>query len=96
MPDEKRIPDEKARSILQRAAEIDRKAGDAISIDELRTAAREAGIAESSFDTALAELSDEQLRARAASTGRRRLVTALAWFGGTVLVLLALTLLARM
>jgi hypothetical protein len=49
------ISDERARQILQRAAEIDRAASEVVSLETLREAAREAGIAESSFDAALSE-----------------------------------------
>ena len=67
------VSDQKARQILQRAAEIDRAASDRVSIDTLRAAAAEAGIAEASFNAAL----DEQSTAATVAPGlltRRRVI----------------------
>ena len=62
MINERGISDEKAHAILRRAAEIDRGTAELISIETLRAAAHEAGIAETSFDAALREQSQEGTR----------------------------------
>lgn len=51
-----RITDAQAREILARAAEIDRAQSQLTTVDALRAAAREAGIADSAFDEALLEI----------------------------------------
>ena len=89
------IPDETAREILRRAAELDRRAADVVSIETLRAAAHEAGIADSSFEAALGELSQEAARDRSAHGRRRLLVGALAGTGATALLLIGLALLSR-
>jgi hypothetical protein len=90
------ISDKQARELLRRAAEIDRAAADVVTIETLRAAAQEAGIAESSFEAALGEQSQEGARDRAALSRRRRLVGALAGVGTAGLLLLGLAFLARM
>ena len=56
MTSDVRINDTQAREILARAAEIDRAQSQMTTVDSLRAAAREAGIADSAFDAALAEI----------------------------------------
>ena len=80
---------------LGRAAELDRRAADVVSIETLRAAAHEAGIADSSFEAALGELSQEAARDRSAHGRRRLLVGALAGTGATALLLIGLALLSR-
>ena len=55
------IPEDAVTAILARAAELDRTARDAVSVDVIRSAAIEAGIAPAAVDRALEEL----------ATGRR-------------------------
>jgi hypothetical protein len=90
------ISDEKARAILQRAAEIDRRAADAISIETLRAAAQEAGIAESSFTAALSEHALGEERDRTARSGRRLVVGAFAGIGAVGVLLVGWALLTRL
>ena len=70
------LSDKEARRILQRAAEIDRTAADVVSIDTLRAAAREAGIAESSFEAALREEAERSAPSPTRRFTRRRLIAA--------------------
>lgn len=96
MMEEQRVGDRKAREILERAAEIDRASTETVSVETLRAAAREAGIAESSFDAALMEQSRSTARDHAAEARRHRLMQVLAAAGGGGLLLLGLTLLSRL
>ena len=89
------ISDEQARVILERAAAIDRSAAERVSIETLRAAAREAGIAESSFDAALGECTREKARDHGGLARRRLLVGALAGAGGSALLLLGFALITR-
>jgi hypothetical protein len=97
MTNERGIPDAKAREILGRAAEIDRTASEVVSIETLRAAAHEAGIAPSSFEAALEEHSQQAVAGpRSAARPRRRLwLGALAGVGAAVLLLLVLTFVSR-
>jgi DNA-binding transcriptional ArsR family regulator len=52
------LPEETARRLLARASELEVARGAAVSVGELREAARAAGIAPSAFEQALAELRD--------------------------------------
>jgi hypothetical protein len=81
-----RITDTQAREILARAAEIDRAQSQLTTVDALRAAAREAGIADSAFDEALQEIQrvDQQPAAVAPAPRRQRRL---------VVMLLALALL---
>lgn len=86
------LPDQLALRVLTRASEIDAARNAQQTITELRTAALGAGISGRAFDTALAEL-QEQERVRAATIHqprsiRRRWVSAL----GLVLALATGTL----
>lgn len=54
--DAQRLPEEAARRLLARASELEAARGAELSVAELREAAREAGIAPSAFEQALAEL----------------------------------------
>jgi hypothetical protein len=96
MTSDKKVTDEKARAILERAAEIDRRAGEVMSIETLRQAAREAGIAESSFAAALSE--HEQGTSREATTHSRRqtVVRAFAGIGGAMILLLGIAIISRL
>lgn len=74
---EPRVPDEAAREILRRAAEIDRVNAESMSLETLRAAAREAGIAEASIEAALTEHAQQQsLEVRPTPTVPRRRVIA--------------------
>ena len=53
-PDLRSIPDDEARRLLKRAAELDSAQRGNLSVDQLRQAAREAGIRPDAFDSALA------------------------------------------
>lgn len=90
------IPERKAQEILRRAAELDRRATESVSIETLRAAAREAGIAESSFAAALGELERDEAPDQARRTRRRRLVGAFAGVGAAGVLLLAFAMLARL
>jgi hypothetical protein len=70
--------DDKAKKILQRAAEIDRVRSESVSVDTLREAAREAGIAESSFDAAVSEVTTAAPVRKQRFLGERRLAVAAA------------------
>ena len=61
-----RLPEEAARRLLARASELEAARGAELSVAELRDAAREAGIAPSAFEQALAEL---RARGPAATAG---------------------------
>lgn len=90
------IPEEQAREILTRAAEIDRRAAEAIPVETLRAAAREAGIAAASFEAALGEHTRATARGRATLVRRHLLVGTLAGVGGAGLLLVGLALLLRL
>lgn len=81
-----RITDTQAREILARAAEIDRAQSQLTTVDALRAAAREAGIADAAFDEALQEIQrvEQQPAAMAPAPRRQRRL---------VVMLLALALL---
>lgn len=96
MTGDSKISSEKAREILTRAAEIDRHAADAVSIETLREAAREAGIAESSIAAALAEHAETEGRGLAVQTRRRTLVRAFAVIGAGGVLLIVMALLTRL
>ena len=92
------LTDETARAILTRAAEIDRLAADVTSIETLRAAAREAGIADSSFEAALREYRDASLRPRPVekrASRSRHLLRAVAGLGSAGMVFFWLVLLGR-
>jgi hypothetical protein len=93
-----RISDVKAREILQRAAEIDRAASEAVSIDTLRAAAHEAGIAPSSFDAALAEHASGAVPSRATPSlsPQPAWLAVLAVVGGVVLALIGIAVVSRL
>ena len=83
-----RLPEEAARRLLARASELEAARVSELSVAELREAAREAGIAPSAFEQALAEL-----RARNPSTAVRPAPTRLqrlARFWPAALILAAL------
>lgn len=89
------VSDEKARQILGRAAEIDRKAGESISIETLRAAAHEAGISPSSFDAALAEQDAAAVASPATTVSRRQVLgAAVGVLGGVLLLFGALRMVA--
>jgi hypothetical protein len=96
MSDDRSIPERQARAILERAAEIDRRAAEVVPVETLRAAAREAGIAESAFATALAEHSREGERERTVRARRRLLVGAFAGVGAAGVLLVGLALLTRL
>jgi hypothetical protein len=50
-----RVPEERVGAILRRAAELDRKAGDSVDLDAIRSAALEAGISLAAVNRALEE-----------------------------------------
>jgi hypothetical protein len=54
--DAERLPEDSARRLLQRASELEAARNTELSVAELREAAREAGIAPSAFEQALAEI----------------------------------------
>jgi hypothetical protein len=85
MSDEMRVSEDKARQILERAAQIDGRQANLTSIEALRSAAREAGIAPQAFDAAVRELQDAPLAADTRFT-RRRLLT-LGAVGATAVLL---------
>lgn len=96
MTDTKNISDDKAREILRRAAEIDRSAAEVMSIETLRAAAQEAGIAESSFEAALSEHTEGKALAER-DVGRRRILTrVLAGAGAAMLLLIVVAMLMRL
>jgi hypothetical protein len=80
--DTERLPEEAGRQLLARASELEAKRGAELSVDELRAAAQEAGIAADAFDQALAELRDRDPGAAAPSKtiSTRRRVVAQLWF----------------
>lgn len=86
MADDKRINDDTARKILARAAEIDRHQSQLSSIDAVRAAAEEAGIAPSAFDAAVREF-NETATPTPALTRRRVIVGAVAVAVGTLVAL---------
>ena len=55
-PDVQRLHAEQVEAVLRRAAELDTLRGSALTIDELRSVAAEAGISGSSVDAAINEL----------------------------------------
>lgn len=73
--DAERLPEEAARRLLERASELEAARSAEQSVAELREAAREAGIAPSAFEQALAEYrgTDLSSRAVAALAPHRRL-----------------------
>ena len=73
MHNEPRVPNDKARRILERAAQIDGQHADLTSIAALRHAASEAGIAPEAFEEAVREL-DDALQASSPGPSRRRFV----------------------
>lgn len=84
MADDKRITDDDARKILARAAEIDRHQSQLSSIDAVRAAAQEAGIAPSAFDAAVREFNETSTPVPLVSR-RRVVVGAVAVAVGTLL-----------
>jgi hypothetical protein len=93
MSDDARVPEDKARQILERAAQIDGRQANLTSIAALRSAAREAGIAPQAFDAAVRELEEAPL-ASDARLSRRRLLT-LGVVGATAVLLGAAFLFGR-
>ena len=73
--DAERLPEEAARRLLERASELEAARSAELSVAELRAAAREAGIAPSAFEQALAEYrrADPSSLATAALAPQRRL-----------------------
>lgn len=59
-PDVPRLGAEQVEAVLRRAAELDSLRGSALTIDELRSVAAEAGISGSSFDAAISELDSQR------------------------------------
>lgn len=62
MKEPERISEERARQILERAAELDRRQAELVSLDTLRDAATEAGISASSFEAAVREEAAVRIR----------------------------------
>ena len=92
------IDSRKKRAPVLQGAEIDRVAAEATSIETLRAAAREAGIADASFEAALREYresSELPARAPARVPRSRRLLHAVAGVGGAGLLFFWLVLLGR-
>ena len=85
MSTERRVPEDKARLILERAAEIDGRQANLTSIESLRSAANEAGITTQAFEAAVREL-EESPPAVGPHLTRRRLL-ALGAVGVTTLLL---------
>lgn len=89
------LPDAEAARLLARASEIDAAGGPGRSLDELRSAALEAGISSRAFDAAVGELRDGQqpaalVRARAPASQWRRFSKVLSFWALTIVVPLAL------
>jgi hypothetical protein len=101
-PEDARLPDAVAARVLERAAQLDATAARSVSLDDLRSAALEAGIGAAALEQALAEIAAERTAAAApaepAKPGarpgglRRHLLTAAA----VVLLLVAATLFVRL
>jgi hypothetical protein len=93
--DAERLPEEAARRLLARASELEAARFAEPSIAELREAAREAGIAPSAFEQALAELRarDFAVAAVPAPIRRRRLTRF--WPAALILAALLSILLLR-
>lgn len=72
------LSDEKARQILGRAAELDRKAAESVSVETLRSAAQEAGISPASFEAALREEENRDIPASSQTISRRKVLGAAA------------------
>jgi|SRR5688572_7586750 len=83
MSNEARFPEDRAREILQRAAEIDRRETELTSVNELRNAATDAGISPTAFEAALRELG-EVSTANAPVSRRRVLLRAAGATAGLV------------
>ena len=90
------ISDSQAREVLRRAAELDQRAADVIPVETLRAAAREAGIADSSFAAALGEHTRGELRELAARARRRRVASVFAGAGAAGMLLLGAAILTRL
>src|SRR5688572_27602044 len=58
--DSRKVPDEEARRLLARAAEIESAQSSDLSLSQLREAALEAGIAPNAFEQAVVELNRPQ------------------------------------
>jgi hypothetical protein len=94
--DAERLPEATARRLLERASELEAARSAELSVAELRAAAREAGIAPSAFEQALAEIRGTDLSspAAAALAPQRRL--ARFWPAALVVATLLSVLVARM
>jgi hypothetical protein len=71
-PENQLLSQAAARRLLERAGEID---SDTTSLETLRAAAREAGISEAAFETALTEIRSAPVQAVAATSKRRLALT---------------------
>jgi hypothetical protein len=66
--DAERLPEEAARQLLKRASELEASRVVEVSVAELRSAAREAGIGNGAFEQALAELRARDIAQSAVAT----------------------------
>ncbi len=86
--DDRIIPDPIASTLLRRATELDATLGDGTTVAQLREAAAEAGITNTAFDAALAELNDAPtlVRSDGPRVPSRRRYLALAVGGAAMLL----------
>ena len=90
--DAPKLPEQLARQVLARAAQLDEKERMSVSVDELRAAAVEAGISSTALDQALSEIAREQTASEARAIAKREQPrTSRRW--GLVAVILVLGLL---
>jgi hypothetical protein len=93
--DAERLPEEAARRLLERASELEAARSAELSVAELRAAAREAGIAPSAFEQALAEIRGTDLSSPAAALAPQRRLARF-WPAALVVATLLSVLVARM
>jgi hypothetical protein len=91
-----RLPEEPARRLLARASELEAARNSELSVAELREAAREAGIAPSAFEQALAELRDSDPAAVSAPALTRLSRLVRFWPAAVILAVLLSYVLGRL